>query len=71
VRGGLGAAIAQAVAETCPVPIRFIGIRDTYLESASVEELMVQNHLTAADIAEAAHEAVVAKAAARGAAGRK
>ncbi len=61
VRGGLGAAIAQVAAETRPVPVRFIGIRDTYLESASVEELMERHHLTAADVAEAAREAIRAK----------
>jgi len=61
VRGGLGAAIAQAVAETHPVPLRFVGIRDTYLESAAVEELLDRHHLTAADIAQAAREAIRAK----------
>lgn len=58
VRGGLGAAVAQVAAETHPVPIRFIGIRDTYLESASVEELLERHHLTAEDIAAASREAV-------------
>jgi len=61
VRGGLGAAVSQVAAETCPVPMRFIGIHDTYLESASVEELMARHHLTAGDIAEAAREAIRAK----------
>jgi transketolase len=61
VRGGLGAAVAQVVAETHPVPVRFIGIRDTYLESASVEELLERHHMTAADIAAAARAAVRAK----------
>jgi transketolase len=54
VRGGLGAAVAQVVAETHPVPMRFIGIRDEYLESASVEELMARHHLMAEDIVKAA-----------------
>ena len=61
VRGGLGAAVAQVVAETHPVPLRFIGIRDTYLESASVEELLERHQLTAADVARAAREAIRAK----------
>jgi transketolase len=61
VRGGLGAAVSQVTAETHPVPIRFIGIRDTYLESASVEELLERHHLMAADIAQAAREAIRAK----------
>lgn len=60
VRGGLGAAVAQVTAEACPVPVRFIGIHDTYLESASVDELMVRYHLTADDIAQAAREAILA-----------
>ena len=61
VRGGLGAAAAQVVAETHPVPMRFIGIHDTYLESASVEELMVRHHLTAEDIVTAVEDAIRAK----------
>ena len=61
VRGGMGAAVAQVVAETHPVPMRFIGIHDTYLESASVEELMARHRLTAEDIAKAAMEAMRAK----------
>ncbi len=61
VRGGLGAAVAQVVAETHPVPMRFIGIHDTYLESASVEELMKRHHLTAEDVVKAAEDAIRAK----------
>jgi transketolase len=61
VRGGLGACVAQVTSETCPVPVRFVGIHDTYLESASVEELMLRHHLTAGDIVQAAREAILAK----------
>jgi transketolase len=61
VRGGMGAAVAQVVAETHPVPMRFIGVRDTYLESASVEELMVRHHLTAEDIVKAVESVIHAK----------
>lgn len=61
VRGGLGAAVAQAVAEEHPVPIRFIGIRDTYMEAGPVEELMRKHGFTAPDIAAAARSAVSAK----------
>jgi transketolase len=62
VRGGMGAAVAQVVAETHPVPMRFVGIKDTYMESGSVEELMARHGLTAADIVKAAEEAIAAKA---------
>jgi transketolase len=61
VRGGMGAAIAQIVAAEHPVPMRFIGFPDTHLESGSVEEMLARHHLTAADIAGAAREAVAAK----------
>jgi transketolase len=61
VRGGMGAAIAQVVAEEHPVPMRFIGIRDTYMESGSVEELMVRHHFAAEDVVKAAEELVAAK----------
>ena len=61
VRGGMGAAVAQVVAEECPVPMRFIGIRDTYMESGSVEELMARHHFAAVDIVKAAEEVVAAK----------
>ena len=61
VRGGLGAAVAQVVAEEHPVPMRFVGIRDTYLESGTVEELMEKYGFSAADIVRAAGEAVRAK----------
>ena len=61
VRGGLGSSVALIVAEEHPVPVRFVGIRDTYMESASVEELMSRHRLTAQDIVRAAEEAIAAK----------
>jgi transketolase len=61
IRGGLGSAVAQVVAETHPVPMRFVGINDTYCVSGSVEELMEKYGLTAAHVAAAARAAVTAK----------
>jgi transketolase len=61
VRGGLGAAVAQVVAEEHPVPMRFVGIRDTYLESGTVEELMAKYGFSTADVVRATQEAVRAK----------
>ncbi len=58
VRGGLGAAVAQVVAEEHPVPMRFIGIRDTYMEAGSVEELMERHGFSTAHVAAAAQELV-------------
>jgi transketolase len=61
VRGGLGAVVAQAVARTCPVPVRYIGLDDEYSVSGSLDELMEKYGLTARHIAAAAYEAMAAK----------
>jgi len=61
VRGGMGAAVAQVAAEEHPVPMRFIGIHDTHMESGCVEELMARHHFAAPDIVEAALGVVAAK----------
>ena len=65
LQGGMGSNVARAIAEDCPVPMRFIGLADTYVESADPDELLVKYHLTAADIAQAAREAYQAKIALR------
>jgi transketolase len=62
VRGGLGAAVAQAVCQACPVPMRFIGIPDTYLGAGSVEELMELHGFSTAHIVKAAADLARVKA---------
>jgi transketolase len=37
--GGLGSAVAESSSETYPVPIRRLGVRDTFGESARDEEI--------------------------------
>jgi transketolase len=59
--GGMGSNIARVVAERHPVPMRFVGLADTYTESAAPKDLLVKYHLTAADIVEKSLEAVDAK----------
>lgn len=51
--GGLGAHVAQAVAKTYPVPMEFVGVKNTYAESATPEQLMEKYELTAPFILEA------------------
>lgn len=63
LQGGMGSNIARLVAERHPVPMRFVGLRDTYVESAAPEELVKKYHLTADDIVVAAREVVKAKGA--------
>jgi len=45
--GGLGSQVARAVAKTHPVPMEFIGVQDTYAESATPDQLMEKYGLTA------------------------
>ncbi|MGI6543710.1 MAG: transketolase family protein [Limnochordia bacterium] len=48
--GGLGAATAEVVVATHPVPVQMVGIQDTFGESGAPEELLEAYGLTAADI---------------------
>ena len=51
--GGLGSQIARAVTKSYPVPMEFVGIQNTYAESATPDQLMEKYGLTAPFIAEA------------------
>jgi transketolase len=51
LHGGLGSAVAMSVARQQPVPMRFVGLKDTFAESGSPEGLLAKYGLTAADIA--------------------
>lgn len=59
--GGLGSAVAMAVAEAQPVPIRFVNLGDTYAESGSPAGLLNKYGLNADHVAQAAREAKAAK----------
>jgi len=50
LEGGLGAAVARAVAADHPVPMGFIGLRNSYAESGTGEELLEKYGLTPAAI---------------------
>ncbi len=62
LQGGMGSNVARVVAAHYPVPMRFVGLADTYVESADPYDLLVKYHLTAEAIATAAREACAAKA---------
>lgn len=51
--GALGAMVAQAAGETCPVPLAFVGLQDTYAESGKPEQLLEKYGLTARHIRQA------------------
>jgi transketolase len=58
LHGGLGSVVAMAAARLHPVPMRFVGIKDTFAESGKPEELLTKYGLTAADIVKAARELI-------------
>jgi transketolase len=58
LHGGLGSVVAMSAARQHPVPMRFVGLRDTFAESGKPEELLAKYGLTAADIERAALEMV-------------
>jgi transketolase len=52
VAGGLGSAVAELLAQACPVPMRMIGVPDRFPSSGPYEELLGDNGLLAPQIAE-------------------
>ena len=61
IEGGLGSAVARAVAAHHPVPMGFVGIHDEYAESGEPEELLEKYGLMPADIVRAAKEVMARK----------
>jgi transketolase len=61
VDGGLGVRVAQAVAETNPCVMEFVGIHDRYAESGNPDEMLEKYGLVARDIAAAARKALARK----------
>lgn len=56
IMSGLGASVAQAICKEYPVPMRYVGLRDTFGESGSGDELMVKYGVGPDDIVNAARE---------------
>jgi transketolase len=61
VDGGLGVRVAQAVAETQPCPMEFVGIHDTYAESGEPAELLDKYGLVARDVIAAIRKVLARK----------
>ncbi|MBR3045442.1 MAG: transketolase family protein [Oscillospiraceae bacterium] len=59
--GGLGSAVAEAVTEAYPVPVRRVGVNDTFGHSGPAVDLLKEFGLSAEHIAEVIREAVKAK----------
>lgn len=61
VMGGLGSAVAEVLAQNTPVPMAFVGVKDTFGESGTPKELMAKYGLTAEDIVAAAKDVITRK----------
>lgn len=59
--GGLGGAVTEALAEHCPVPVKRVGLQDTYGECGSNDELIEKYGLSADHILKAALDVVARK----------
>jgi transketolase len=59
--GGLGGAVCEALAETCPVPVVRVGVEDKFGKSGKVPALLEEYGLTAANIAAKAKAAIALK----------
>jgi len=61
IYGGLGGAVAEALAATTPCPIEFVGLRDTFGASGEPEELAVLFGIGSGAIAQAARRVLARK----------
>ncbi|MGI9952200.1 transketolase family protein [Moorellaceae bacterium AZ2] len=59
--GGLGSAVAEVLAEECPVPLRRVGLRDTFGESGAPEDLLQRYGLSVPDIEKSVKEVLLQK----------
>lgn len=61
ILNGLGSAVAETLAEHCPVPLERIGIPDVFGEVGTMDYLKERYHMTPGDIAAAARRAIARK----------
>ena len=52
--GGLGSAVAKVLAESIPAPIEFVGVRDTFGESGTAEQLLTKYGMSTQHVVDAA-----------------
>ena len=62
IAGGMGSAVLEVLAQENPVPVELIGIKDSFGESGTPEELMEKHGCKAHNIAEAARKVLQRKA---------
>ncbi len=61
VMGGFGSAVAEVLCQNCPVPMKIVGIQDSFGESGQPDDLMRKFHLLDTDIIQAVREVLKMK----------
>ncbi|NBT09065.1 MAG: transketolase family protein, partial [Chitinophagia bacterium] len=59
--GGMGDCIAQVAATHCPIPIEYVGTKDTFGESGTPNQLLAKYGLDTPNIVEAAKKVLARK----------
>jgi transketolase len=61
IQGGMGSAVAEVLTDRYPIPLKRVGVNDTFGESGEAQELLNKYGLTSAHIESAAREAIAMK----------
>jgi transketolase len=61
ILGGLGGAVAEVVSNACPIPLKRLGLDDTFAESGPYRDLLERYGMSCERVVGAAIEAVAAK----------
>lgn len=61
VMGGMGSAVSEVLTDNYPIPLKRVGVNDTFGESGEAQELLNKYGLTATHIEEAARESIAMK----------
>lgn len=61
VAGGMGSAVAECLAQNCPVPIEFVGVKDVFGQSGTPEELIEHYGMGIKSITEAVEKVIKRK----------
>ncbi|HBD64808.1 MAG TPA: transketolase [Clostridiales bacterium] len=59
--GGLGSTVLEALSDTCMVPVKRVGVKDTFGESGKPADLLKKYNLTADDVVKACKEVIELK----------
>lgn len=59
--GGLGGAVAELLGEKLPLPLHLVGVRDSFGESGTAEELLEKFGLTSGGVTNAVHSVIKRK----------